>query len=189
MSEKEREISAYHEAGHAIVGRIVKPDETLQKVSIISRGMALGYTWSMPKEDRHLRSKDDFMADIAQLLAGRVSEKMIFGKLTTGASNDLEQATKIARNMVQIYGMSEVIGPVVVGQRDELIFLGKELAEHKNYSDKIASQIDSEVEKIVSEGEKKAKQVLAKNKAKLKKLADLLLKKETIEREELKKII
>lgn len=189
MSDKEKKISAYHEAGHALVGKTVKPDEELHKISIISRGLALGYTWSMPKEDRYLYSKSDFVADITTLLAGRVAEKMMFNELTTGASNDLERATKIARNMVQIYGMSDVIGPVVVGQNDELVFLGRELGEHKNYSEKIASQVDSEVEKIIVSCEKKAKEVLARNKPKLKKLAELLLKKETLERKEIEKII
>jgi len=189
MSDEEKKIAAYHEAGHAIVGKKLKPEEEVHKISIISRGMALGYTWSMPKEDRYMQSKDDFMADIAQLLGGRVAEKLIFGRVTTGASNDLERATKIARNMVQIYGMSEVIGPVVVGEREELVFLGRELTEHKNYSEKIASEVDSEIEKIVTDGEKKATDILSKNKPKLKKLAELLLKKETLERAELKKII
>jgi len=189
MSEKEKRISAYHEAGHALVGNKIKPDEELHKISIISRGMALGYTWSMPKEDHYLYSKSDFIADITTLLAGRVAEKMIFNELTTGASNDLDRATKIARNMVQIYGMSDVIGPVVVGQNDELVFLGRELGEHKNYSEKVASQIDSEVEKIILGCEKKAKEILSRNKSKLKKLAEELLKKETLEREEIEKII
>ncbi len=189
MNKKEKEISAYHEAGHAIVGRKLKPEEEVHKVSVVSRGMALGYTWSMPKEDKYIRSKSDFMNDISVLLAGRVAEKMIFNELTTGASNDLERATKIARNMVQVYGMSDIIGPVVVGEREELVFLGKELAEHKNYSEKIASQIDSEVEKIIGEAEKKTRFVLTQNKSKLKKLAELLLKKETVEREELLKVI
>jgi len=189
MSKKEKKISAYHEAGHAIASRKLKPDEEVHKVSIISRGMALGYTWSMPTEDKYLRSKTDFINEIAVLLSGRVAEKMVFDELTTGASNDLERATKIARNMVQVYGMSDVIGPVVVGEREELVFLGKELGEHKNYSEKIASQIDSEIERIILEAEKKAKQVLLKNKSKLKKLTDLLLKKETVERKEILKII
>jgi cell division protease FtsH len=188
MSDKEKEISAYHEAGHTIASLKLKPEEEVHKVSIVSRGMALGYTWSMPKEDKYLRSKSDFMNEIAVLLSGRVAEKMIFSELTTGASNDLERATKIARNMVQVYGMSDIIGPVVVGEREELVFLGRELGEHKNYSEKIASQIDSEVERIVTEAEKKAEQVLTKNKTKLKKLAELLLKKETVEREEILKI-
>ncbi|MCX6809930.1 MAG: ATP-dependent zinc metalloprotease FtsH [Candidatus Berkelbacteria bacterium] len=189
MSNEEKKIAAYHESGHAIVGKALKLDESLQKVSIISRGMALGYTWSMPNEDRYMRSQEDFENDIAQLLAGRVAEKMIFNKLTTGASNDLERATKIAKDMVQVYGMSEAIGPVVVAQRDELVFLGRELGEHKVHSEKMAALIDSEVEKVILESEKKAKNILTHDKTKLKKLAELLLKKETIEHDELEKII
>jgi cell division protease FtsH len=189
MSAQEKEISAYHEAGHAIVGKVLKPHEELQKISIISRGMALGYTWSVPREDQYIKSKKQFMADIAQLLAGRVAEKMIFNEMTTGASNDLKEASKIARDMVQVYGMSDVIGPIALKEREELVFLGRELAEHKNYSEKIASQIDSEVEHLVLEGEKQAKDILAKNKPRLKKLSELLLKKETIEREELEEVI
>ena len=189
MSDKERESTAFHEAGHAIVGKILKPSETVHKVSIISRGMALGYTWSAPTEDRYMRSKEEFASDISVLLAGRVAEKLTFNQYTTGASNDLERATKIARDMVQIYGMSDVIGPVVVGQNEEMVFLGRELGEHKNYSDKLASQIDSEVEKIIAESEKKTTEILTKNKGKLEKLAKTLLEKETIEREELENLL
>jgi len=189
MSPDEKKIAAYHEAGHAIVGWAIKDDQALQKVSIISRGMALGYTWNMPKEDKYMRSREYFQNDISELLAGRVSEKMIFNELTTGASNDLERATKIARDMVQVYGMSDLIGPVVVGQKDELVFLGRELTEHKNVSEKTASQIDTEVEKIIRTAETKAKQTLTKYKTKLVKLAEALLKKETLERKEIEKIL
>lgn len=189
MNAKEKEVSAYHEAGHALVGRFLKDDEELQKISIISRGMALGYTWAMPKEDKYMRSKTEFLNDISVLLAGRVAERMIFNELTTGASNDLERATKIARNMVQVYGMSDVVGPVVVGQREEMVFLGRELGEHNNYSEKTAAEIDAEVERIVVDGEKQAKDILTKQKAKLEKLAKELLKKETLEREEIDGII
>lgn len=189
MSDEEKKIAAYHEAGHAIIGWKIKDDQALQKVSIISRGMALGYTWSMPKEDKYMRSREYFINDIAELLAGRVSEKIMFNELTTGASNDLERATKIARDMVQVYGMSDVIGPVVVGQRDELVFLGRELTEHKNVSEKVASTIDAEVEKIIRASEEKAKKILTQNKTKLVKLAETLLKKETLERDEIEKIL
>ncbi|MFH1909603.1 MAG: ATP-dependent zinc metalloprotease FtsH [bacterium] len=189
MSKQEKEIAAYHESGHAIIGHLIKDDQALQKVSIVSRGMALGYTWSMQKEDRYMRSRDDFMNDLMELLAGRVAEKMIFGKLTTGASNDLERATKIASDMVQVFGMSDKIGPVVVGQRDELVFLGRELGEHKNHSEKISAVIDDEIEKIIRQAEEKTKQVLTKQKVKLVKLAKAVLKKETLEREELEKIL
>lgn len=189
MSAQEKKIASYHEAGHAVLGWAVKDDQAIQKVSIISRGMALGYTWSMPKEDKYMRSKQYFINDIAELLAGRVAEQMIFHEQTTGASNDLERATKIARDMVQVYGMSDAVGPVVVGQRDELVFLGRELGEHKGHSEKTASLIDSEIEKIIRSGEAKAKQVLAKNKSKLVKLAETLLKKETLEKNEIEKIL
>jgi len=189
MSDKERESTAFHEAGHTIVNKLLKPAETVHKVSIISRGMALGYTWSAPTEDRYMRSKEEFASDISVLLAGRVAEKIVFNQYTTGAANDLERATKIARDMVQIYGMSDVIGPVVVGQNDEMVFLGRELGEHKNYSDKLAAQIDSEVEKIIAESEKKTTEILTKNKGKLEKLAKTLLEKETIERKELENLL
>jgi cell division protease FtsH len=189
MSEEERKISAYHEAGHAIVGKLLKPHEELQKISIISRGMALGYTWSMPREDKYMLSRTEFNSDIAMLLAGRVSERLIFNELTTGASSDLERATAIARNMVQVYGMSDKIGPIVTKEREELVFLGRELGEHKILSEKVAGEIDGEVERIINDAEKQAKEILTKHKAKLTKLAELLLKKETIEREELDKLI
>ncbi len=189
MSPEEKKTAAYHEAGHALIGKEIKDDQALQKVSIISRGMALGYTWSMPKEDKYMRSKDDFINDIAELLGGRVAEKIFFNKQTTGASNDLERATKIARDMVQVYGMSDEIGPVVVGQKEEMVFLGRELGEHKSHSEKTSALIDSEIEAIIRSGEDKAKQIITKKKSKLEKLAQELLKKETLDREELEKIL
>lgn len=189
MSGKEKEITAYHEAGHTIINKLLKPEEVLQKVSIVSRGMALGYTWSVPTEDKYLRSKDEFLSDISVLLAGRVAEKMIFNHFTTGAANDLERATKIARDMVQVYGMSEILGPVVTKQRDEMVFLGRELGEHKEVSEKVAAEIDVEISKIIGGCEKTTKELLTKNKSKLEKLAKTLLEKETIDREELEKIV
>lgn len=189
MSDKDKELTAFHEAGHALVGHMLKPHDELQKISIISRGMALGYTWSTPKEDKYLTSKEDFLNDICQLLAGRVAEKMIFNDYTTGASNDLERATKIARNMVQVYGMSDAMGPVVTAQRDELVFLGREIAEHKNISEKSASIVDAEVEKIITQSENKTRELLSKNKSKLNKIAKALIKEETIDREQLDKLI
>ncbi len=189
MSGKEKEITAYHEAGHTIINKLLKPEEVLQKVSIVSRGMALGYTWSVPTEDKYLRSKDEFLSDISVLLAGRVAEKMIFNHFTTGAANDLERATKIARDMVQVYGMSEILGPVVTKQRDEMVFLGRELGEHKEVSEKVAAEIDVEISKIIGGCEKTTKELLTKNKSKLEKLAKTLLEKETIDREELERIV
>lgn len=187
LSSHEKKIAATHEAGHALVGHLLPQCDPIHKVSVISRGLALGYTWSMPKDDRHLYSKSKFCDDIAQLLAGRSAEKIILGETTTGAENDLKRATKIARDMVTVYGMSDKIGPQALGEREELVFLGKELGEHKNYSEKIASIIDDEVTKIISEAQDKAHQILSKNKALLLKITDELIKKEVIEQDEFEK--
>jgi len=184
LTGQEKEITAYHEAGHAIVGKVLQHTDPVHKISIISRGMALGYTWSIPEEDKYLRNKAQFSDELAQLLAGRAAEKMQFNEVSTGASNDLERATKIAGDMVKAYGMSEKLGPVTFGQRDEMIFLGREIAEHKSYSDKVATAIDEEIREIVTSAEKRAIETLKKYQSTLKKLAELLLKKETVERTE-----
>ncbi|TSC92967.1 MAG: cell division protease FtsH [Candidatus Berkelbacteria bacterium Licking1014_7] len=186
LSKHEKEIIAYHEAGHAIVGHILPGTDPVHKISIISRGLTLGYTWSLPGEDIHLYSKEKFEDQISQMLGGRVAEELIFKSVTTGASNDLKQATKIARDMVTRYGMSDKLGPMTLGEREELIFLGKELAEHKTYSEKIAAKIDDEISKIICEAEKKTKIILQKHRHKLNKIAKILLIKETIEGEEFK---
>jgi len=185
LSIKEKEISAYHESGHAIVGKALPNCDPIHKVSVVSRGMALGYTWSLPVEDRKLYSKAKFQDDIAQLLGGWVAEKIIYGQVTTGAQNDLRRATKLARDMVMIYGMSEKLGPIVLGEKEELIFLGREISEQRNYSESKAAQIDAEVAEIIENARKVATQVLTKKKTILKKLAKELVKKETIEGPEL----
>lgn len=187
LSDKEKKITAYHETGHAIVGHILPNADEVQKVSIVSRGMALGYTWSMPLVDVHLYSKSKFIDEIAQLLAGREAEKIMFGEMTTGAENDLKRATRIARSMVTVYGMSEKIGPQTLAERDEHVFLGRELAEKNNYSDNTASLIDDETKKILEEGQKKANEVLMKNKKVMDKIAETLLAKETLDKEEFQK--
>jgi cell division protease FtsH len=184
LSKKEKEIAAHHETGHAIVGKILPNTDPIHKVSIVSRGMAMGYTWSMPQEDRHLYSKEKFEDDITQLLSGRMAEKMIFGQVTTGAQNDLKKATKIARDMVMVYGMSDKLGPIVLGEREELIFLGREISEQRNYSEKVAAEIDEEVSLIISKAQKKSEEILAKNKNLLKRIAQRLIEKETIEGKE-----
>ena len=188
LSEKEKEIIAYHEAGHAIVGHILPGTDPIHKISVVSRGMALGFTWSVPPEDLHLSSKEKFKDQIAQTLAGRVAEEIQFNSITTGASNDLKNATKIARDMVTRYGMSDKIGPMTLGDREELVFLGKELAEHKTYSEKIAALVDQEVSDIIVLAEKKARLVLGKHKKLLKKIAEKLLLEETIEGAEFAKL-
>ncbi|PIR71137.1 MAG: cell division protein FtsH [Candidatus Nealsonbacteria bacterium CG10_big_fil_rev_8_21_14_0_10_40_24] len=188
VSKQEKGISAYHEAGHATIGQALPNCDPVTKVSVVSRGMALGYTWSRPAEDKYLYSKSKFEDDIAQLLGGRVAEKLIFRQVTTGAQNDLKRATKIAHDMVTQYGMSDKIGPVTLGEKEELVFLGRELGEHKTYSEKIASQIDDEVFQIVFQAEQRAIEILKKYKAILKKLAEKLIKEETVESRELESL-
>jgi cell division protease FtsH len=187
LSNKEREITAYHETGHAIIGHLLPNCDPIHKVSIVSRGMALGYTWSLPLKDIHLYPKSKFLDEITQLLAGREAEKIMFGETTTGAENDIKRATKLAREMVTVYGMSDKLGPQTLGQRDEVVFLGREIGEHKNYSDKIASIIDDEVSKIINDCEHNAYNILTKNKKTLNNIAQDLLKKETIGAEEFDK--
>lgn len=184
ISPKEKNITAYHEAGHALVGHILAHTDPIHKISIISRGQALGLTWSLPEEDKRLVSKSEMEDKIAMSLGGRVAEELIFNEITTGASSDMEEATKTARNMVTRYGMSPKMGPQIYGKRDELVFLGRELAEHeKNYSEVVASEIDKEVARIIAEGYKNAKNVLVKNKAKLIEVAEKLIKDETLDGE------
>ncbi|MBI3495646.1 ATP-dependent zinc metalloprotease FtsH, partial [Candidatus Berkelbacteria bacterium] len=144
LSPAEKQITAYHEAGHAIVAKALPNCDPVHKVSVISRGIALGFTWTRPTEDRHLISRSKFEDDLAQLLGGRVAEDLVFHETTTGASNDLRRATQIARDMVTQYGMSKQLGPVTLGEREELVFLGRELGERKTYSEKIAQSIDAE---------------------------------------------
>ena len=188
MSTKEKEISAFHESGHAIVGKVLPNCDPIHKVSVVSRGLALGYTWSLPQEDRKLYSQTKFQDDIAQLLGGYVAEKLVFGQATTGAQNDLRRATKMARDMVMIYGMSEKLGPVVLGEKEELIFLGREIHEERNYSEQVASEIDAEVSGIITRAQKVATEILKKKKNILEKIAQKLVKEETIEGPEFDKI-
>ncbi|MDD2352133.1 MAG: ATP-dependent zinc metalloprotease FtsH [Candidatus Caldatribacteriota bacterium] len=186
MNEKEKEIVAYHESGHALVAKLLPNGDPVHKVSIIPRGSAaLGYTLQLPTEDRFLISKSELMQRLSVLLGGRVAEEIIFKDITTGAQNDLERATKIARQMVTEFGMSETIGPMTLGRKEHQIFLGRDISEDRNYSDEIAFQIDKEVEKIIENAYSKAKEILIKNKRKLKKVATTLLQKETLEGEEL----
>ncbi len=188
MSEEERQIIAYHEAGHAVVGHFTPLVDPVHKISIISRGMALGVTWFMPKEDRRLISENKFRGELASLLGGRVAEEIFFKDVTTGASNDLERATKIAREMVTRYGMSS-LGNLTFGDHKGSIFLGKELMHERNYSEDTARKIDAEVDKIVVEAHKKAKAIITKYKKYLDKIAKELLKKETLTSEEFEKML
>jgi len=184
LSDEEKKIIAYHEAGHAIVTHILPHGDPVQKVSVISRGMALGYTWSMPDMDKYLHSRTKFIEEIAQMLGGRVAEQMVFKQITTGAANDLQRASELARNMVTKFGMSNRLGPVTFGSGSEMIFLGKEIHERRNYSDKIAAMIDEEVKLIIDDAEKMAEKVLKNHSKELKAIATELMDKETLVREE-----
>lgn len=189
MNDREREIAAHHEVGHALVAHLLPQTDPVHKISLVSRGSALGYTWSLPEEDKKLISKTKFTNEIAELLGGREAERIIYNEYTTGASNDLQKATKIAREMVKVYGMSEKLGPIQFGQREEMIFLGREIHEERNYSDQVASEIDAEVKRIIEEGEKTANQILTKNIKLLKDISKKLIETETIEREEFERLV
>jgi len=187
LSEKEKEITAYHEAGHALVSAFCPGAEPVRKISIIARGLAAGYTLKISGKERKLKTKTEFLAEMATLLGGYCAEKLIFGEVTTGASNDLERATQLARKMVTEYGMSS-LGPLVFGEREKLVFLGSEEV-YRNYSEKVASKIDREVEKFVEGAQNRANKILLKKKDILEKLAKTLIEKETIEKEEFEQLV
>ena len=181
VSEKEREIVAYHEAGHALVAASLPDADPVHKVTIVARGAAGGYTRLLPDEDRGLWSKGQFQAMLAVMMGGQMAEEMAFGDITTGASNDLQNASGVARKMVVEYGMSDELGPRTFGAGQDLVFLGKELAQGPNYSDAVAERIDAEIEGFLKRAQQTAKKVLEANRAKLTLLADRLLSEETIE--------
>jgi len=186
LSEHERKVTAYHEAGHALVAHMLPHADPVHKVSIISRGPAAGYTLKLPTEDRYLHSKSEFMAELAVMLAGYLTEKMIFKDNTTGASNDLKQATKLAQEMVKNYAM----GPDLrtFGQRDELIFLGKEIHEEKDYSEKTAEKIDKEITNLLEQSKETSDEILHEYREKLDEIVEKLLDKETLEKEEFEEL-
>ncbi|HEX5015410.1 MAG TPA: ATP-dependent zinc metalloprotease FtsH [Candidatus Limnocylindrales bacterium] len=184
ISDAEKAIIAYHEGGHAVVQRVLPKCDPVQKVTIISRGMALGYTMALPSEDRYLQSKSEFEDKIAGLLGGNVAERLIFGDTTTGASNDIEKATDLARRMVTEFGMSDRLGPLSFGKRDELVFLGREIGEQRNYSDEVAKTIDEEVRAIIDHAYERARNVLETHRDKLTALAEKLVAEETVDADE-----
>jgi len=188
ISEREKAITAYHEAGHAVVGRFTPNSDPVHKVSIIARGLMGGYTRYLPTEDRYFYSKSQFEDVLARLLAGQVAEEIVFGEMTTGSSNDIERATATARKMVTEYGMSKRIGPLTLGHKEELIFLGREIGEQKNYSEKSAEAIDEEIRALIDAAYNQAKAILTKRRSVLERLAQQLIKQETIEGDELEKL-
>lgn len=189
LSPKEKEVTAYHEAGHALVGYSLSSTDSVHKISIISRGRAGGYTIRLPIEEKKLRTRTEFLADIAAMLGGYTAEAIVFNELTTGASNDLRRATELGRRLITEFGMSEKFGPITFGHKEEMIFLGREIHESRNYSESVASQIDEELRKILSEAHEKAKKVLVEHREKLNKIAKVLIEKETIEKEEFEKMM
>lgn len=184
MTERERRLVAYHEAGHAVVAHLLPTVDPVHEVSIIPRGRAGGYTMILPKEDRFFMGKSELMDQVTHLLGGRVSEELVLNEISTGAQNDLERATQIARKMVMEYGMSESIGPMTLGHKNEEVFLGRDLARGRNYSEEVAASIDKEVKKIIETCYNKAKDLLSENINKLHKVAQALLEREKLDGEE-----
>ena len=188
ISEEEKQIIAYHEAGHAVVGHVIAEADPVHKVSIIARGMMSGFTMALPEEDRTLISRNKMKADLAFLLGGRVAEELVFDDITSGASNDLERVTKLARTMVTRMGMSEELGPMVYGQKEELIFLGREISEQRDYSESIAERIDAEVKELISEAYNRARDILTKYRVQLDNIANRLIEIESIDRAEFERV-
>jgi len=189
LSAEERRITAYHEAGHALVAHFLPECDPVHKVSIVARGLTGGYTMVLPEEDRTVITRRKMESQLALALGGRAAEELAFDDVTTGAANDLEQVTEIARAMVTRYGMSEKLGPMTFGQKEELVFLGKEIGEQRDYSEAVAQQIDEEVRRIVQAAYERARTVLAEHRAQLDAVADRLIEVETLDGEELTAVI
>ncbi len=189
MNDEERRVTAYHEAGHALVAYLSPHADAVHKISIISRGRAAGYTIKLPVEDRRMRRSVEYVEDIAMMLGGYTAEKLVFGDVTTGATNDMQNATGLARSMVTQWGMSEALGPRVYGQHSEMIFLGREISEQRDYSEARAELIDREIDRLISEGQATAAKLLSSHRATLDAIAAHLVEHETIERDEVERII
>jgi len=188
ISEKEKEITAYHEAGHAVVAAGLKDSDPVHKISIVSRGRTGGYTLKLPLEEQRLKTKAQFMADLAMLLGGYVSEKLTFGDVSTGASNDLKETSTLARALTTRFGMSD-LGPITFGKTEEMVFLGREMTTERNYSETTATKIDGEVKKFIDRSYKTANKILSTYGAAVKKIAKTLIEKETLEQEEFYNLI
>lgn len=189
LSVKEKKITSVHEAGHAVVAHVLPNADPVHKVSIISRGHAAGYTLKLPIEDKHLYKKSEYVDDLAVLLAGHVAEKIYFGEVTTGASSDLTEATKIARRLITQYGMSEKLAPRIYGEKEEMVFLGRDINEKRNYSEKVAEEIDEEIDAFISRAAATATRLINENKNKVDALVAVLMDKETIEKDDFEKLM
>jgi cell division protease FtsH len=189
FSEQERRITAYHELGHAIVGHFLDQESEVHKISIIGRGQALGYTISLPREDRYLTTKANLMANLAMTLGGRAAEELVFSEVTTGAANDLEKVTSIAKQMIMRYGMSEKLGPRVLGRNHDMPFLGREMGAEPDYSEEVAREIDDEIRRIIEEAHDTATQVLREHMDELHRVSMILIERETIDKEQFERLL
>lgn len=188
VSEKDKKLVAYHEAGHAVVAKLLPHADPVHEVSIIPRGMAGGYTMTLPEEDQYYVSKEEMLDRITELLGGRAAERLVMNDVSTGASNDIEKATSIARKMITEYGMSDVIGPITLGTKEEEVFLGRDLGSYRNYSEKVAALVDGEIKHIIEESYKKAENLLRNNINKLHKVAQALMEKEKLGEQEFNEV-
>jgi len=184
MSEREKRVIAYHEGGHALVAHVLPNTDPVHKISVIPRGRALGYTLTLPEEDKFLMTREELADELAMLLGGRVAEELIVGDITTGAANDIERATKVAKQMVTEYGMSDVIGPLTLGQKQHEVFLGRDYTAQPDYSDQVAFEIDNEIRRLIDEAHDEALDILQDNRDHLDRLATMLVERETMERED-----
>ena len=188
LTDKDKRLVAYHEAGHAVVSKLLPNADPVHQISIIPRGMAGGYTLTLPEQDKYFVSKSELMDEITQLVGGRVAEALVLNDISTGASNDIQRATQMARKMVTEYGMSDNIGPVTFGGKYEEIFLGRDWGTYRNYSEDVASLIDRETKRIVQQAYERAERLLKENIGKLHKVAEALLEKEKLDTEEFEEV-
>ncbi|MDP8910703.1 MAG: ATP-dependent zinc metalloprotease FtsH, partial [Actinomycetota bacterium] len=189
LSEEERRITAYHEMGHALVGHYLDQDAEVHKISIISRGQALGYTITLPREDRYLTTKSDLMERLAMTLGGRTAEELVFHEVTTGAADDLEKVTSTAKQMIMRFGMSEKLGPRALGRNHDMPFLGREMGNEPDYSDEIAREIDDEIRRVIEEAHDRARQVLTEHMDELHRISQILIERETIDKDQFERLL
>src|SRR5205085_5807855 len=189
LSEAERKITAYHEMGHALVGHYLDETDEIHKISIISRGQALGYTISLPREDRYLTTKASLMETMAFALGGRAAEELVFHEVTTGAANDIEKVTHTAKQMIMRFGMSEKLGPRLLGRNHDMPFLGREMSAEPDYSEEIAREIDDEIRRVIEEAHQTATQVLREHMDELHRISMILIERETIDKDQFERLL
>src|SRR5205823_8298850 len=187
--EEERKITAYHELGHAIVGHYLDQESEVHKISIIGRGQALGYTISLPREDRYLTTKQNLMNQLAMTLGGRAAEELVFHEITTGAANDLEKVTHTAKQMIMRFGMSEKLGPRVLGRNNDQPLLGREMGHEPDYSDEVAREIDEEIRRVIEEAHDRATRVLQEHMDELHRISGILIERETIDKDQFERLV